>query len=81
MDRYDAKKRLEDAASAAWRAVVAEEDGDDARAMCLWREVFGDIYPEPSGGCGQFAAAAVPAAVAAVNIAPARRPVRDAPQG
>jgi hypothetical protein len=83
MDRYEAKSRLEDAATTAWHAVQAEADDDIDRAMCLWRKVFGDIYPEPDSGCaGISLIGAAAAAGTAVNIAPGRRhPVRDAPQG
>jgi Second Messenger Oligonucleotide or Dinucleotide Synthetase domain len=83
MDRYEAKKRLEDAATTAWGAVQAEADGAIDRAMCMWRQVFGDIYPEPKGGCdGVSLVGPAAAAGTTVNIAPRlRRPVRDAPQG
>jgi hypothetical protein len=51
--------------------------------MCHWHELFGDVYPEPSGGCASMrtaaAAAASLGAVAAIRTGPRR--VRDAPQG
>jgi Second Messenger Oligonucleotide or Dinucleotide Synthetase domain len=75
LDRAKANGLLADAADRAWRAVDAEGRGESRRAMCLWREVFGSIFPEPFGGCDQgTAAVAVPAAVP-------RRRVVDAPQG
>jgi hypothetical protein len=82
MDRYEAKSHLDDAANTAWHAIGAEADGDVDRAMCLWHQLFGDIYPEPDGGCDGVSAAGVGAVLGAtVNIAPTRRRVRDAPQG
>jgi hypothetical protein len=45
--------------------------------MCLWRELFGDIYPEPTGGCG----GGVQGGIAAVPLVRPKRPIRDAPQG
>lgn len=79
LDRTATARHLTKAAEAAWRAVEAEGRGDTERAACLWREVFGDIFPEPAGGCGNGTALA--AGAAAVTIARPRRPVRDAPQG
>jgi Second Messenger Oligonucleotide or Dinucleotide Synthetase domain len=79
LDRPAAAQHLTKAAEAAWRAVEAEGRGDTDEAACLWRTVFGDIFPEPAGGCGNGAAAA--AGAAAVTVARPRRPVRDAPQG
>lgn len=64
---------LASAADAAARAVEAEAREETRRAMCLWREVFGDIYPEPFGGCGAGGLALIPAAP--------KRKVVDAPQG
>lgn len=81
MDRYEARDRLSTAGDIAWRAIGAEHDGDTDRATCLWRDVFGDIFPEPDGGCADHASATAAAGVVATNIAFPRRPVRDAPQG
>jgi hypothetical protein len=80
LDRTAAAQDFERAAEAAWRAVEAEARGDTDHAACLWRTVFGEIFPEPPGGCGNGAAAAAGAA-AVTTIARPRRPVRDAPQG
>jgi hypothetical protein len=79
LDRMAAAQHLTKAAEAAWRAVEAEGRGDTDRAACLWRTVFGDIFPEPPGGCGNGTALAAGAA-AATSVRPRRR-VRDAPQG
>jgi hypothetical protein len=79
LDRTAAAQHLTKAAEASWRAVEAEGRGDTDRAACLWRTVFGDIFPEPRGGCGNGAALA--AGAAATVIARPRRRVRDAPQG
>jgi hypothetical protein len=72
LDRNAASKVLADAADLAARAVEAEANGELSNAQCLWRKVFGDIYPEPYGGCGSsgLAVAAVP-----------QRRVVDSPQG
>lgn len=77
LDRATARKHLEKAADTAWRAVKAADEGDTDGAACLWREIFGKIFPEPPGGCGKKAVVA--GAAAATLIRP--RPVRDAPQG
>jgi Second Messenger Oligonucleotide or Dinucleotide Synthetase domain len=76
LDRSKANEVLAEAADKAWRAVDAAGRGDSTRAMCLWREIFGDIFPEPSGGCDGGAGAA-----AAPIVIPTRRKVVDAPQG
>ena len=79
MDRQKASEVLANAADLAWRAVAAEARGDSDTAMCLWRDIFGDIYPAPPGGCSGSGAAAGAAAVATVRRP--KRPIRDAPQG
>lgn len=43
---------LASAAALAASAVEAEANGEKSNAQCTWRKVFGDIYPEPYGGCG-----------------------------
>jgi hypothetical protein len=77
MDRDKANSELSNAADVAWRAVDAAGRGETDRAMCLWREIFDDIYPEPSGGCGT---AKAPGLIVAPALRPKRRVV-DAPQG
>jgi hypothetical protein len=74
LDRSKANELLAEAADKAWRAVDAAGRGEVKPAICLWREVFGDIFPEPEGGC-DGGAAAIPVVV------PTRRRVVDAPQG
>jgi predicted nucleotidyltransferase len=73
MDRQAASSALASAADTAARAVEADARGEGRRAMCLWRDVFGDIFPEPFGGCGAGGVALVPAVP--------KRKVVDAPQG
>jgi hypothetical protein len=73
MDREAASSALSSAADAAARAIEADARGEGRRAMCLWRDVFGDIFPEPFGGCGAGGAALIPAVP--------KRKVVDAPQG
>lgn len=84
MDRQTASAVLAEAADLSWRAVDAAGRDDAATAMCLWRQVFGDAYPEPDGGCSGTGSAVVGAAAAAAVTAAVRRPkrpIRDAPQG
>jgi hypothetical protein len=73
LDRRKVSDELAMAADIANRAVEAEANGEKQHAQCLWRKVFGDIFPEPYGGCGGINAG-MPAAV------PKRRVV-DSPQG
>ena len=73
MDRAVAAAALERAARDATVAVEAAARGEGRRAMCLWREVFGPVYPAPIGGCGGAGPAIIPAT--------AKRRIVDAPQG
>ncbi len=83
MDIERAKDKLDKAASDAWYAVEAQDAGDTDKAACHWREVFGDIFPEPEGGCKKDNGAAKLGAFAIGTGAAAVRPRRviDAPQG
>jgi predicted nucleotidyltransferase len=74
LDRDAAEERLSEAAELAWEAVDLAGRGKGAQAMCKWRKIFGDIFPEPPGGCGSGAAAAAGAAAG-------KRPIRDLAQG
>lgn len=74
MDRSAASAALDAAARSAAAAAEASARGEGPRAMCLWRQVFGTIFPEPYGGCGSGPG------VAAVPAVPKRKIV-DAPQG
>jgi Second Messenger Oligonucleotide or Dinucleotide Synthetase domain len=80
LDRQAASDDFSRAAEAAWRAVEAEARGETERAACLWRDVFGSIFPEPPGGCSNGGGPVV-AGAAAVTVLRRRRPVREAPQG
>lgn len=77
LDRDAAEEKLSEAAELAWEAVDLAGRGKGAQAMCKWREIFGDIFPEPPGGCGSGAAGAA----AAAGVAAAKRPIRDLAQG
>jgi Second Messenger Oligonucleotide or Dinucleotide Synthetase domain len=81
LDRSAASQHLERAAEAAWRAVEAEERGDTDEAACLWRSIFGPIFPEPEAGCGNGDGRRIAAGAAAAIPARPKRTVRDAPQG
>jgi hypothetical protein len=80
LDATAARGQLEAAADASWRAVAAAERGETALAACYWREVFGDIFPAPPGGCDGFELGAGAVAAGAAFARP-RRPARNNPQG
>jgi hypothetical protein len=86
LDRVSAAAALREAADVAARAVAADQRKDYDAAVCLWRSVFGNDFPEPPDGCpgtGTASASALLFGAAAAVAAPAaiRRPVKDAPQG
>lgn len=83
LDRDPARKHLETAAELAHRARDAQARDETDEAGCLWRQFFGDAFPEPDGGCGRFGLGAGAAAGAAVAVVhrPRPRPIRDTPQG
>jgi hypothetical protein len=80
-----ANQLFAEAADLSWRAIDAKSNGEEATAMCLWREVFGDIFPAPEGGCSGtgvgVVAVGAAAAVAGRVISRPKRPIRDSPQG
>jgi hypothetical protein len=88
LDRGATRKRLDEAASDAWKAVNAQEADETDRAACLWRKVFGEDFPAPEGGCqdadegdGIFNIGTGAAAGAGAIGVDRPRPVTDAPQG
>jgi hypothetical protein len=82
LDREAAAEDFARAAEAAWRAVEADARGDGDRAACLWRQVFGPIFPEPRGGCDNGGGGgAIAGGAAAVTFPRRPRPVQEAPQG
>jgi hypothetical protein len=82
LDVAAARAHLVAAAGVAQKAVDAERRGDDKVAMCHWHQLFGDVYPEPDGGCSSVIAGGIALAGAgAVTTRTAPRRVRDAPQG
>jgi hypothetical protein len=76
LDAAPVSEQLAKAADLANRAVEAAANGEKQNAQCLWRQLFGDIFPEPYGGCGGIGAGAGAAAEAVP-----KRPVVDSPQG
>lgn len=78
LERARARDRFMTAADSSWRAVEASARGEEALAMCLWREVFGEIFPEPPEGCSKTKGA--PALIGVAAARPKRKIV-DAPQG
>lgn len=83
LDLAAAREALNEAADLSWRAVTAAERGETDLAACYWRKLFGEIFPEPEGGCSNLLGlGAVGAAAATVAITPTvRRPARHNPQG
>jgi hypothetical protein len=83
MDVELARTKLDKAASDAWYAVEAQDAGQTDDAACHWRGVFGDIFPEPEGGCSKGNGSGKLGAFAIGTGATAARPRRviDAPQG
>lgn len=74
LDANAASAALSAAADLAAKAVEAAANGEKQNSQCLWRKVFGEIFPEPYGGCGSGGSGAAYAPV------PKRRVV-DSPQG
>jgi hypothetical protein len=79
LDVAAARERLEAAADASWRAIEAADRDETDLSACYWREVFGDIFPAPPGGCEGFTLGAATAAGTALAVP--RRPARNNPQG
>lgn len=77
LDRAAASSALSKAADLAARAVEAAARDEKRHAQCLWNKLFGDIYPEPIGGCSSVAGIGAGAA----TFATPKRPVVDSPQG
>lgn len=72
LDREALAAALRGAADASTKAMSAATNNNPDRAIELWREVFGDKFPAPTGQPATTGAAAP-------LIAP--RPVKDTPQG
>jgi hypothetical protein len=82
LDRAEARKHLERAAQIAHRARDAQARGETDETGCLWRQVFGEAFPEPEGGCSKYLNI-ITGIGGAVSVTPRRRPrpIRDTPQG
>lgn len=77
LDRIAAHELLATASETAAEALAAEDvDG----AICAWRELFGDVFPEPEGGCSRAGAGAA-AGVGLVIPRGGRRQIKDSPGG
>jgi len=72
LDVATVRAKLQLASDAAYLARAAEQRGDTDAAICQWRKILGDLFPEPPGGCGK--------GIAAVPLV-APRLIRDTPQG
>lgn len=69
LDMDEFGSRLREASNAAIDAGAAQVANDDARASRLWREIFGDDFPE------------IIAAAGAATVPDGPRTVKDSPQG
>ncbi len=84
LDRNEAQKYLETAAEIAYRARDAQARGETDEAGCLWRQIFGDAFPEPDGGCSKYLGGGIGTGIGigtVVTDRPRQRPIRDTPQG
>jgi hypothetical protein len=72
LDVDTVRAKLQQASDDAYLARAAEQRGDTDAAICQWRKLLGDQFPEPPGGCSK-GLAAVPLIVP--------RLIRDTPQG
>lgn len=85
MDKDLAHQKLDAAASAAYHAVNAQERGEADQAACYWRKVFGDIFPEPEGGCSMIEPGGTGTGLligtGIGGISEPRRPVKQVDQG
>jgi len=73
LDRDRAEALLQRAADLSARAVVAAQRRKAEEAQCLWRELFGEIFPEPVGGCGKKANGTVKVGATAGALGSRRR--------
>ncbi len=51
LDCAAAYEALDESESWAYKAALAEERDELEKAQCCWQKVFGEIFPEPTGGC------------------------------
>jgi hypothetical protein len=82
LDRDKAEALLQDAAELSARAVTAAQRGKDDEAQCIWRKIFGEVMPQPTGGCdgGSSNGTAAATAAAAAPLG-GRRRVRTVEEG
>jgi hypothetical protein len=82
LDRDKAEALLQEAAELSARAVTAAQRGKDDEAQCLWRRLFGNVMPEPTGGCEGSPSNGPGAAAAAAPVSlGGRRRVRTVEEG
>lgn len=58
LDRSAAAGQLRTAADLSARAIAAADQGDEAKAQCLWWKLLGDVFPKPEEGCDKHLGAA-----------------------
>lgn len=76
LDLAATKETLDEAATTAWDAYILGLDGHHDSAVCKWRDMFGDEFPDPPGGCDGGDRDGWPAIIVSTP-----RRVADAPQG
>jgi hypothetical protein len=81
LDRDKAEALLQGAAELSARAVTAAQRGKEEEAQCLWRKLFGEVMPEPPGGCEGSSSGKTAAAAAAAVPLGGRRRVRTVEEG
>lgn len=72
---------LTEAADLAERARAAQSTGETDRAACIWRQLFGDCFPEPPDGCENESGASFYIGGAGAGAAVGQRPIKDSPGG
>lgn len=84
LDRSAAHQLLAGASERAAAALAAAADGDTDHAICIWREILGDVFPEPEGGCEGFNSSKLAGGLAGVAVTTPgsrQRRVKDSPGG
>jgi hypothetical protein len=54
LPRIQVHDLLKEAADIAAIALAWEQQGEDHKAICYWRTIFGEAFPVPPGGCPGF---------------------------
>lgn len=81
LDAAGAHQCLSEAADLAEQARAAQAAGETNRAACLWRQLFGECFPEPPGGCKDGNGAGFYIGGAGAGTAAGQRKIKDSPGG